>query len=59
MLLLDGSIYLWERKTGKILKTLSGHTGIVNSVVWDPTTERIASVSDDGTTQLWKLSVSM
>jgi small GTP-binding protein len=38
----------------KLLRTLEGHQGEVNSVVFDPQGEMLASGSDDNTVKLWE-----
>jgi small GTP-binding protein len=51
----DNTIRLWDSKSGKLLRTLEGHTGTVNSVVWSPDGSMLASGSDDYTIRLWNL----
>lgn len=52
----DALIYVYHRKTGKLLEKLKGHgQGSVNSVAWHPTHHSMfASCSDDGTIRIWK-----
>lgn len=52
----DSCIYVYHRKTGKLLEKLKGHgVGSVNSVDWHPTLHNcFVSCSDDGTIRLWK-----
>jgi len=38
----------------KLLRTLEGHKGDVNSVAFDPTGQTLASGSDDNTVKLWE-----
>lgn len=47
------SIRLWDRKTGKVLKTLFGHTNRISSVNFSPNGEMLVSSSHDGTVILW------
>lgn len=52
----DGSVYIWHRETGVLLEVLTGHgRGSVNSVAWNPQSERLfASCSDDWTIRIWE-----
>ena len=47
----DPTIKLWDAKTGKLLKTLEGHTSSVRNVVFHPDGHTIASAG--GTIRLW------
>lgn len=52
MLVLCGSedhvVYIWERKSGKLIAQLEGHTGTVNTVACSEANENLfASGSDD------------
>ncbi|NEP35876.1 caspase family protein, partial [Moorena sp. SIO3B2] len=49
----DNTIKLWNRKTGKLIRTLPGHTGPVNSVSFSPNGKTLASGSNDETIKLW------
>ncbi|NPD91379.1 eIF2A-related protein [Xylanibacter muris] len=44
---------IWEVETGKIIKTLEGHSGIIHSVVFSPDGERIVTTSEDKTIRIW------
>lgn len=51
----DSHIYVWNRETCDLIKTLPGHKGTVNCVKWAP--DRVAmfaSASDDGTIRIWE-----
>ncbi|MCC5644224.1 serine/threonine protein kinase, partial [Nostoc sp. CHAB 5824] len=52
----DKTIKLWDVSTGKALKTLTGHSSKVNSVVFSPDGKTLASGSEDKTIKLWDVS---
>jgi len=47
------TIKLWDVKDGKIIKTLEGHTNIVNSAAFSSDGATIVSGSSDKTIKLW------
>ena len=49
----DGTIKLWNTKTGSEIRTFSGHSGPVMSVKFSPDGKQILSGSRDGTIKLW------
>lgn len=49
----DGNCYLWSAADGRLLRTLTGHTGLVESVAWSRDGRRIATGGSDGTIRLW------
>jgi WD40 repeat protein/nucleoside phosphorylase len=49
----DGTIRLWDVKTGTELRVLQGHTGWVRSVAFNHDGSLLASGSDDTTVRLW------
>jgi predicted NACHT family NTPase len=51
--LLDGTIELWDAKTGKCVRTLEGHSHDANSVVFSPDGRLIVTASGDHTNKVW------
>jgi WD40 repeat protein len=49
----DQVIQAWERETGTILHTLTGHGGAIASMQLSPATQTLASGSADRTIKLW------
>jgi WD40 repeat protein len=50
----DHLIYVWHRERGDLLEYLSGHTGCVNCVAWNPKLNMFASASDDMSVRIWR-----
>lgn len=46
----------WDAATGRLILTLSGHAGAVNSVAFSPTGDRLVTASDDATARIWDAS---
>ena len=49
----DSSIKIWDRATGKLLKTLKGHTHGISSVTISTDGKYIVSSSLDGSVKIW------
>jgi WD40 repeat protein len=56
----DGHVYVWQNNNTTPIEVLSGHTGSVNAVAWNPVLSRklFASCSDDRTIRLWQPPLS-
>jgi small GTP-binding protein len=50
----DGTVKLWEVRSGKLLRTLKGHKGAVVGVAFDPQGGTLASGSADEAVKLWE-----
>lgn len=51
----NGLIYVWDSKTGKLLKTLTGHLSRVNSFDFPSNGRHLVSGSDDTSIRIWDL----
>ena len=49
----DGSVQLWNARTGALMSTIPAHKGIVWSVAYDRDGSQIATAGDDGWVKLW------
>ncbi len=49
----DGTILIWDVKTGDRIRTLRGHTDGVESVAYSPDGTRLVSGGDDNTVRIW------
>jgi WD40 repeat protein len=49
-------ITFWELETGKALRTLAGHQGIINVLAFSPNSLLLASGSADKTVRLWNVA---
>jgi WD40 repeat protein len=48
-------VKVWEAESGRLLRSLEGHTGWVNAVAVSPDGRFIVSGSDDRTVKVWEL----
>lgn len=47
------TIKLWDRQTGRCLKTLSGHKHLILGIAFHPKKQTLATCSQDQTIRLW------
>ena len=52
----DSTVRLWDATTGNPIRTLTGHTGGVNSVAFAPDAQTLITGSSDGTVLFWELT---
>jgi WD40 repeat protein len=50
----SGVIYTWELTTGRFVRALVGHTGIVSALRYGTDGRRLFSASDEGTLRAWE-----
>jgi len=52
----EGSVDLYEISTGKLLRTIKGHKGLIESIAFSPDGKRLATGSWDSTVLVWDLT---
>ena len=53
----NGTVQLWDTRSGALVKTLKGLTGIVDSVAFGPSPHTVAAGGRDGSVLLWNLTL--
>ena len=52
----NGTVKLWDVETGRLLRTLDGHTHVVYKGVFSPDEKTLASCSLDGKINIWEVA---
>jgi WD40 repeat protein len=52
----DGSVRVWNGRTGKALKTIPAHAGFASCVAFHPGRDHLLSVGVDGLAKVWDLA---
>lgn len=52
----DGTVKLWNSKTGRCFGTLTGHAGAVSAIALSSNDQLLATAGEDQTIQLWHMS---
>ena len=50
----DGNIYIWEKRTGEIVRMLEGDESIVNCIQWHPRAAMMATSGIENVIRLWE-----
>jgi WD40 repeat protein len=52
----DGKVNVWDSRTGELVHSFRGHTGLVSSLAFGPDCRRLYSGSRDTTVKVWDLT---
>ncbi|MGO8671008.1 MAG: WD40 repeat domain-containing protein [Capsulimonadaceae bacterium] len=53
---MTGDVHVWNLRRKCVIRTLSGHTGRINSCTFSPDSLRVASASADGSVIVWDVN---
>jgi WD40 repeat protein/serine/threonine protein kinase len=52
----DSTVKVWDSRTGKLVHSFRGHTGLISSLAFSPDGKRLYSGSRDKTVKVWDVS---
>jgi WD40 repeat protein len=52
----DSKVKIWDSRSGELVLTFHGHTGLVSSLAFSPDGKRLYSGSRDATVKVWDLT---
>jgi type II secretory pathway pseudopilin PulG len=52
----DGTVTIWDARSGRILISLRGHSGVVSGLAYSPDGSRLAVASWDKTLSIWNIA---
>jgi WD40 repeat protein len=52
----DSKVKIWDSRSGELVHTFHGHTGLVSSLAFSPDGKRLYSGSRDTTVKVWDLT---
>jgi WD and tetratricopeptide repeat-containing protein 1 len=53
----DGNIFIWDRKSGNLVRVLQGDSSIVNCIQWNPATPTLATSGIENVVKIWEPEV--